>query len=131
MDLDTLVAQSADAVGALITKPKMAAKLLSKPPFRFLHDVVTAITQTTGFGEGLMNAEESDSNTITEKNAKIAYLEKIINFVGVCTVSIDLLNKTRLNVCLTCDWRSTMTHTYSALTTLTFIHTSHHIGSSH
>jgi len=85
MDLETLVAQSAEVIGALITKPKMAAKLLSKPPFRFLHDVISAITQTTGFAEGLMSAEELDSASITEKNAKIAYLDKIINFVGVST----------------------------------------------
>jgi len=86
MDLESLVAHTAEAVGALITKPKMAPKLLSKPPFRFLHDVISAITQTTGFGEGLMSGEELDSGSITDKAAKIAYLEKVVNFVGVCSV---------------------------------------------
>lgn len=86
MDLESLVAHTAEAVGALITKPKMAPKLLSKPPFRFLHDVISAITQTTGFGEGLMSGEELDSGSITDKAAKIAYLEKVVNFVGVCLV---------------------------------------------
>jgi TRAF3-interacting protein 1 len=86
MDLETLVAQTAESVSALIAKPKMAPKLLSKPPFRFLHDVISAITQTTGFGEGLMSAQELDSSTITDKAAKIAYLDKVINFAGVCTV---------------------------------------------
>ena len=86
MDLESLVSQTAEAVSALITKPKMTAKLLSKPPFRFLHDVISAITHTTGFGEGLMSAEELDSASITEKNAKIAYLDKVINFLGVCKV---------------------------------------------
>ncbi len=87
MDLDSLVAQSKDAISALISKPKMAEKLLSKPPFRFLHDIITAITQTTGFAEGLMSPEELDSAAITEKAQKMNYLDKIINFVGVCKVS--------------------------------------------
>jgi hypothetical protein len=86
MDLESLVNQSRDLISALISKPKMAEKLLSKPPFRFLHDIVSAITTTTGFGEGLFQGQELDSGTLTEKEAKIAYLEKIINFVGVCRV---------------------------------------------
>lgn len=84
--LDSLVAESKMKISELISKPKMAEKLLMKPPFRFLHDVVTAITNTTGFGEGLYNAAELDSAAITEKTAKIDYLEKIFRLVGICKV---------------------------------------------
>ena len=87
MDLESLVNQSKDLISALISKPKMAEKLLSKPPFRFLHDIVSAITTATGFAEGLFQGQELDSGALTEKESKIAYLEKIINFVGVCRVS--------------------------------------------
>ncbi len=86
-DLDSLVAQNMEKISNLITKPKMSEKLLSKPPFRFLHDTITAITNATGFGEGLYEGAELDSAAITDKNAKIAYLDKIINLVGICTVS--------------------------------------------
>ncbi len=73
-------------VNDLISKPKMADKLLSKPPFRFLHDTITAICKTTGFAEGLYNEQELDSAAITEKNAKLAYLDKIFTVVGICKV---------------------------------------------
>eukprot|EP00602_Paraphysomonas_sp_CaronLab_P009121 CAMPEP_0185026164 /NCGR_PEP_ID=MMETSP1103-20130426/10127_1 /TAXON_ID=36769 /ORGANISM="Paraphysomonas bandaiensis, Strain Caron Lab Isolate" /LENGTH=674 /DNA_ID=CAMNT_0027559655 /DNA_START=162 /DNA_END=2186 /DNA_ORIENTATION=+ len=62
----------------------MSEKLLMKPPFRFLHDTITAIINTTGFAEGLYSPEEMDSSNISDKNSKIAYLEKIFAVVGIC-----------------------------------------------
>lgn len=85
-DLDALVAEAKTKISELIAKPKMSEKLLSKPPFRFLHDTITSIANTTGFGEGLYSSEELDSAAITEKNAKIAYLDKIFLLVGICKV---------------------------------------------
>jgi TRAF3-interacting protein 1 len=85
-DLDALINQTKSRLGELITKPKMSDKLLSKPPFRFLHDTVSAVASATGFGEGLYSGSELDSASIADKGAKIAYLEKIFNLVGICRV---------------------------------------------
>lgn len=84
-DLDALVAESKTKISQLIAKPKMSEKLLSKPPFRFLQDTISAIINATGFGEGLYSGEEMEGQ-ITEKHAKIAYLEKIFLLVGICVV---------------------------------------------
>lgn len=78
-------------MGDLITKPKMSAKVLSKPPFRFLHDTISAVTRTTGFGEGLYDGPELDSAAITDRQAKIDYLNKIFSLVGICKVRFTFM----------------------------------------
>ena len=79
-----LIERTIELIGGLIKKPKMTEKLLSKPPFRFLHDTISAVILTTGFGEGLYNEEEMTSANLTDKQAKIEYLNKIFLLVGIC-----------------------------------------------
>lgn len=88
MELETLMVTVQEKIGALIQRPKMTEKLLSKPPFRFLHDTISAIITTTGFGEGLFSDQEKDSASITEKPAKLSYLDKIFNLIGICQVKV-------------------------------------------
>lgn len=87
-DLDRLVEQTKTLIGQIIQKPKMTEKLLQKPPFRFIHDTISAVMDTTQFGVGLYSGDELDSSKITEKQAKIDYLEKIFSLVSICKVSM-------------------------------------------
>jgi len=97
MSLEDLVQQSKGLVSALISKPKMAEKLLMKPPFRFLHDLMSAVVNTTGFGEGLMSGDELESASISDKGAKIAYLDKWFTFVGICKVRKEVRSVSQLS----------------------------------
>jgi TRAF3-interacting protein 1 len=72
-----------ELLGSLISKPKLSDKLLGKPPFRFLHDIVTEVVKTTGFAENLYDPEEMDSANVKEKEQKTLFLEKILKVVGV------------------------------------------------
>lgn len=49
-----------------------------KPPFRFLHDIYTATCEATGYGDGLFEGPELDAKSITDKDAKINFLHKLI-----------------------------------------------------
>lgn len=62
----------------LFQKPKMTEKLLSKPPFRYLHDIFTSTMGATGFGNGLFQGSDLDAKSITDKEAKINFLVKLI-----------------------------------------------------
>lgn len=101
MDLESLIGAVKAKIGDMIQKPKMTDKLLSKPPFRFLHDTLSAITTTTGFGDGLLAPDEVDGAAISEKQSKIAYLEKMANFAGICKVEYSQNTKT-INIKLYC-----------------------------
>lgn len=62
----------------LFQKPKMTEKLLSKPPFRYLHDIFTATMTKTGFGNGLFQGEELNSKSFEDKESKLGWLVKVI-----------------------------------------------------
>ena len=70
-------------LGELITRPKLTEKLLSKPPFRFLFDIVMEVTKVTGFAKFLYSEDEMNSANITDKAQKLNFLDKIIKLVGL------------------------------------------------
>lgn len=76
---EAYVLATQDTLGKLISKPKMTEKYLKKPPFRFLHDIVMEVTRSTSFGQGLFSAEESDAAQLSDKAAKVEFLNKAIN----------------------------------------------------
>jgi TRAF3-interacting protein 1 len=62
----------------IFSKPKMTEKLLSKPPFRYLHDIFTATCNKTGFGQGMFEGDDLNSKSFEDKDSKLAFLVKII-----------------------------------------------------
>lgn len=83
MKCDGTEAMTHQLLGTLISRPKLTDKLLGKPPFRFLFDIVMEVIRVTGFGAGLYNDFESDSANVSDKTQKMNFLEKIIRLVGV------------------------------------------------
>ncbi|XP_077614466.1 TRAF3-interacting protein 1 [Crocuta crocuta] len=63
--------------------PSSATKLLSKPPFRYLHDIITEVIRVTGFMKGLYTDAEMKSDNVKDKDAKISFLQKAIDVVAM------------------------------------------------
>jgi hypothetical protein len=73
LSLDDTVKKTADLLSRVIKKPPLTAKLLSKPPFRYLHDIFTEVITTTGFASGLYNSDEMVSD-----NCKVYSLNRLV-----------------------------------------------------
>ncbi|XP_072496801.1 TRAF3-interacting protein 1 isoform X3 [Notamacropus eugenii] len=77
----SVVKRTQDSLGKVIKKPPLTEKLLSKPPFRYLHDIVTEVIRMTGFLKGLYSDSELKSDNVKDKDAKISFLQKAIDVV--------------------------------------------------
>ncbi|XP_049532146.1 TRAF3-interacting protein 1 [Anopheles darlingi] len=73
------------SLGKFVKRPALTEKLLRKPPFRFLHDVVHAIVREHGLLEGLYTADELNSDNIKDRDSKMAFLQKLIDVVKLLT----------------------------------------------
>ena len=76
---------TADMFSSLFEKPKMSEKLLCKPPFKYIFDIITETTKTTGFAQGLFSEEESNSTYYQTKKQKKTFLKKTIDLVQAVT----------------------------------------------
>jgi TRAF3-interacting protein 1 len=78
----SIVQKTRESLGSLIKKPPLTEKLLSRPPFRFLHDIFTELIKHTGFFHGLYSPEELNSENVKDKASKVAFLQKAIDVVA-------------------------------------------------
>jgi len=83
--LEDAMKATISSMGKAITKPPMTKKLLKKPPFRFLYDVVMEVMKTSGFLQGLYTPEEIDPEAVKDKAAKIVFLQKAIDATALAT----------------------------------------------
>lgn len=83
--MEAVVEKTQKELGAIIQAPKLTEKLLARPPFRFLHDVVMAVIKATGFPDGLFAGDQLDSAKVADKKAKLDFLEQLIAAVEAGT----------------------------------------------
>uniref|UniRef100_A0ABM5EK15 TRAF3-interacting protein 1 isoform X3 n=1 Tax=Pogona vitticeps TaxID=103695 RepID=A0ABM5EK15_9SAUR len=81
----SMVRRTQELLGRVIRKPPLTERLLSKPPFRYLHDVIGEVIRSTGFMRGLYTDEEMKSDNVKDKDAKISFLQKAIDVVIIVT----------------------------------------------
>ncbi|CAK57362.1 unnamed protein product (macronuclear) [Paramecium tetraurelia] len=82
---------TADLYSALFEKPKMSQKLLEKPPFKYIFDIIMETTKQTGFkfkfplgyAKGLYTTDELDGNSYDNKDKKLMFLQKIIDLTSM------------------------------------------------
>ncbi|XP_061782285.1 TRAF3-interacting protein 1-like [Nerophis lumbriciformis] len=78
-----VVKKTQSSLGKVIKKPILTERLLSKPPFRYLHDIFAEIIRTTGFMKGLYKENELRSECVKDKDMKMAFLQKAIDVVSL------------------------------------------------
>lgn len=66
---------TSDLFEALIERPKMTEKLLSKPPFKYIFDIITETTKKTGFANGMSIFIQA---SMMGRNSKLTFMEKRI-----------------------------------------------------
>ncbi|XP_062362642.1 TRAF3-interacting protein 1 [Cinclus cinclus] len=77
--------QTRETLGQVIRKPPLTDALLSKPPFRYLHDLISEVIRVTGFLKGLYTDFELKSDNVKDKDSKIHFLQKAIDAVVMVT----------------------------------------------
>ncbi|KAG5505814.1 hypothetical protein JKF63_05150 [Porcisia hertigi] len=83
--MEAVIEKTRVELGAVIQAPKLTDKLLSRPPFRYIHDIVVSFMKATGFPDGLFSADQLDSSKISDKKAKVQFLEQLIAAVEAAT----------------------------------------------
>ncbi|CAI8036159.1 TRAF3-interacting protein 1, partial [Geodia barretti] len=71
-----------DTLSKIIKKPPLTEKLLNRPPFRYIHDIIREISKATGFFDGLYTGAELDAKSFQDKESKIAFLQKTIDVLS-------------------------------------------------
>ena len=85
--MDTLMAGVQSTVGMLIPFPALLPELLQRAEFRYLHEIICAVVNTTGFAQGLYSDDEMNINTIDDRAKKDAFLAKMVRLLELCKVS--------------------------------------------
>ncbi|XP_070491101.1 TRAF3-interacting protein 1 [Chironomus tepperi] len=86
-----VIKRTQDALGKYVKKPPLTDKLLRKPPFKFILDIVKAVIRDTHFLEDLYTDDEL--NAEKDRDGKMKFLQKLIDVIKIVTQQ-DLQIKT-------------------------------------
>ncbi|KAG5494692.1 hypothetical protein JIQ42_02307 [Leishmania sp. Namibia] len=74
-----------------LTSPELSPKLLKRPPFRFIHDIVDSIDARFAAYDHVIPAKLRDSAQVDTKEKKIEYLKILINYINkLMKVDLDV-----------------------------------------
>ncbi|OQS01578.1 kinesin-like protein [Achlya hypogyna] len=82
----------------LLKSPQVPVKLFSRPPVRFLHDVITQVAINTGYGKDVLTERDRDYNQLAEKKDKVEYLVKVIALVQASFQGVVEVKATDANI---------------------------------
>ena len=72
---------TADLYEALIERPKMTEKLLVKPPFKYIFDIITETTKKTGFANGTyLLIKDSLKEMSSKQTSTVRRIEKLLTW---------------------------------------------------
>ena len=87
------IVKTQSTLGNLIKRPIMTTKLLWRPPFRFIFDIVAEVARETGFMMNVLSDPEMDLVTNPDKQKKLRFLAKVIseitNQLGVSSIDVS------------------------------------------
>ena len=79
-----LIKSNIDLLSRVTKKPNMITeRQLARPPFKFLHELTVLIIKTSGYLRGLYADEEYVLTNLDTREAKIAFLDKLIDAIGL------------------------------------------------
>ena len=91
--LEDTIIETRASISAIIDKPKCTDKLLARPPFRFLFDVIIAVDAASDLGlDRVLTTDEFDSSNVKDKPSKLAFLDKVVKHTEarLDTTTIDI-----------------------------------------
>jgi len=68
------VVQTQQSLGQLIWTPKLTTRLLLRPPFRFLHDIITEVQRQTNWANDLYEPADTSPASMSTAHGKIRFL---------------------------------------------------------
>ena len=90
-----IVKKTQDSLGKHVKKPPLTEKLLNKPPFRFLHDIISAVIRDSGILTGLYDISEMKSENVKGMYIDFRYyytlviiFRQITTFIIVCVAYV-------------------------------------------